>query len=92
MIDCSHGNSSKDYHRQPIVASEIAAQIAAGDTAINGVMIESNLVEGNQNAEEPGASLRYGCSITDACIGWETTTEVLDTLAAAVRKRREIRG
>jgi 3-deoxy-7-phosphoheptulonate synthase len=92
MIDCSHGNSSKDYHRQPLVAAEIAAQVAAGDAAINGVMIESNLVEGNQNAEQPGASLRYGCSITDACIVWESTTEVLDTLAAAVRDRRQKRS
>ena len=89
MIDCSHGNSSKDYRRQPIVAADIAAQIEAGNAHINGVMLESNLVEGNQNGEEPGAMLRYGCSITDACIGWETTTEVLANLAAAVRKRRE---
>lgn len=88
MIDCSHGNSSKDYRRQPAVAADIAAQIAGGETSINGVMIESNLVEGNQNAEQSGACLRYGCSITDACIGWETTTGVLETLAAAVRERR----
>lgn len=92
MIDCSHGNSMKDYRRQPMVAAEIAAQIEAGNTAINGVMLESNLVEGNQNADAPGTELRYGCSITDACIDWETTTAVFDTLATAVRKRRETKS
>lgn len=88
MIDCSHGNSSKDYRRQPAVAADIAAQIANGNTAISGVMIESNLVEGNQDANQPTNRLIYGCSITDACIGWEDTTHTLNTLAAAVRHRR----
>lgn len=91
MIDCSHGNSCKDYRRQPAVAGEIAAQIAAGNRAINGVMIESNLVEGNQNADTT-TPLAYGRSITDACIGWDTTTSVLDSLATAVRQRRSPRA
>jgi 3-deoxy-7-phosphoheptulonate synthase len=83
MVDCSHGNSSKDYSRQPIVAEDVANQLAAGSTAICGVMIESNLLEGNQKKPDV-----YGVSITDACISWETTVTTLETLAAAVRERR----
>ncbi len=88
MVDCSHGNSSKDHARQPIVAREIAAQIAAGSDRIFGVMVESHLVEGRQD-QKPGQSLTYGQSITDACISWKTTEEVLEELAAAVRTRRK---
>jgi 3-deoxy-7-phosphoheptulonate synthase len=86
MIDMSHGNSGKDHRRQPIVATEIATQIAQGQTAIFGVMMESFLVEGRQDLVTP-STLRYGQSITDACMGWETTLAVLDELAAAVRGR-----
>ena len=88
MVDCSHGNSSKDHARQPIVAHDIATQIAAGSEQIFGVMIESHLVEGRQN-QQPGQPLAYGQSITDACISWETTADVLEELAAAVRERRK---
>lgn len=88
MVDCSHGNSSKDHARQPIVAHDIATQIAAGSEQIFGVMIESHLVEGRQN-QQPGQPLAYGQSITDACISWETTEDVLEELAAAVRERRK---
>ena len=87
MVDMSHGNSSKDHRRQPIVAKEIAAQVAAGDSAIFGVMMESFLVEGRQDLVAP-TTLRYGQSITDACMGWETTVDVLAELAASVRSRR----
>lgn len=87
MIDCSHGNSLKDYRKQPAVAASIAEQIAGGSKAIAGVMIESHLVEGRQDAK-PGVPLKYGQSITDACINWDTTVTVLDQLAEAVRKRR----
>lgn len=87
MIDCSHGNSLKDYRKQPGVAASIAEQIAGGSTAIAGVMIESHLVEGRQDAK-PGVPLTYGQSITDACINWDTTVTVLDQLAESVRKRR----
>jgi 3-deoxy-7-phosphoheptulonate synthase len=89
MVDCSHGNSNKDHARQPLVAQDIAAQIAAGSQDICGVMIESHLVEGNQS-QQPGRELVYGQSITDACISWETTEEVLEGLAAAVSHRRQI--
>ena len=88
MIDCSHGNSLKDYRKQPIVAENIANQLATGSRGIAGVMIESHLVEGRQNAK-PGDALCYGQSITDACISWETTEAVLTQLAESVQARRK---
>lgn len=88
MVDCSHGNSSKDYRLQPLAARDLAAQIAAGSRAIAAVMIESNLVEGKQGLGAEPSELVPGQSVTDACIGWEETVTVLDTLAAAVRARR----
>jgi 3-deoxy-7-phosphoheptulonate synthase len=91
MIDTSHGNSSKDHRRQPVVAHDIAEQVSVGDAAIFGVMIESFLAEGRQDLRDPSA-LAYGQSITDACIGWEATGPVLQELAAAVRARRAARG
>jgi 3-deoxy-7-phosphoheptulonate synthase len=87
MIDCSHGNSQKDYLRQPEVARSVAEQVAAGSHALCGIMLESHLVEGRQDLV-PGKPLVYGQSITDACISWETTVPVLDELADAVRARR----
>ena len=87
MIDCSHGNSCKDFTRQPLVAADLCEQIAAGNRSIAAVMVESNLVEGRQSIG-PRESLNYGQSVTDACISWETTVEVLDGFAAAVRERR----
>ena len=83
MIDCSHGNSNKDFSRQPRVAADIGEQIANGATAIAGVMIESHLLEGNQKTPDS-----YGVSITDACISWQTTESVLSDLAEAVKQRR----
>jgi 3-deoxy-7-phosphoheptulonate synthase len=88
VIDCSHGNSAKDYRRQPEVAADIARQIAAGSAAIAGVMLESHLVEGRQDITNGRAGLRYGQSVTDGCIGWDDTARLLDDLAAAVRGRR----
>ena len=92
MIDCSHGNSSKQHKRQIIVAEDIAAQLAGFETAqyIMGVMIESNLVEGRQDIPSEGPqALTYGQSVTDACISWEDTVTVLDKLRQGVRDRRE---
>jgi len=86
MIDLSHDNSGKDPERQPAVAADVSAQLAAGDRAIVGVMLESFLVAGRQDLK-PGAELTYGQSITDGCISWETTVEVLDELTHAVRAR-----
>jgi 3-deoxy-7-phosphoheptulonate synthase len=90
VIDCSHGNSSKDHRRQPLVAADIAAQVAAGSRVIAGVMVESHLVEGRQDWKGKDAST-YGCSITDACISFQETIPVLDGLAAAVRARRAVK-
>ncbi|KKK18699.1 Phe-inhibited DAHP synthase AroG [Aspergillus rambellii] len=90
MVDCSHGNSQKDHKNQPKVAAVLAEQIAAGETGIMGVMIESNINEGNQKVPAEGkAGLKYGVSITDACINWEDTEVVLANLAQAVATRRE---
>lgn len=77
MIDCSHANSNKDYRNQPIVANSIIDQIEQGNNAIIGVMIESNLNEGNQSSEQPKENFKYGVSVTDACINWETTDQLL---------------
>ena len=89
MVDFSHANSYKDYRRQPEVATNVAEQLAAGSKAITGVMIESNLVEGNQKADgKQREELVYGQSITDACINFDTTETVLRQLAEAVKARR----
>jgi len=85
MVDCSHGNSDKDYRNQPKVAGVLCEQIAAGSRAIASVMVESHLVEGNQKISD---EMTYGQSVTDACISWETTEEVLDGFARAVQARR----
>ena len=89
VVDCSHGNSSKDHRRQPLVAADVAAQVAAGAAAIGGVMIESHLVEGRQDWKGRDVST-YGCSITDACISFAQTVPVLEALAAAARARRAL--
>lgn len=87
MIDLSHDNSSREHQRQIEVATDVAAQIAAGDQRITGIMIESHLHEGRQDMV-PGQALQYGVSLTDACISMEQTIPVLHQLAAAVRTRR----
>ncbi|WP_246486183.1 3-deoxy-7-phosphoheptulonate synthase [Kribbella qitaiheensis] len=87
VIDASHGNSRKDHRRQPGVAAEIGAQVANGNQAIVGVMLESFLVEGRQELD-PTRELTYGQSITDACMGWDTTEAVLTQLRDAALTRR----
>jgi 3-deoxy-7-phosphoheptulonate synthase len=87
MIDFSHANSSKQFKRQMDVGSDVCQQIAGGEQAIMGVMIESHLVEGSQSLES-GEPLTYGKSVTDACIGWEDTDAILRQLADAVKARR----
>jgi len=77
MIDCSHGNSNKDFRRQPGVAESAVAQIKDGNRSIMGLMLESHLHEGNQSSEQPRSEMRYGVSVTDACINWETTETLL---------------
>ena len=88
IVDCSHGNSAKDYRKQPEVAANIADQVASGSSNICGVMLESHLVEGKQDIKKGREGLRYGQSVTDGCIGWDETVETLKKLAAAVRSRR----
>ncbi len=87
MVDFSHANSRKQYALQIEVADDVATQMANGDERIIGVMCESHLVEGRQDLT-PGKPLEYGKSITDACIGWDASIDVLDLLAEGVRKRR----
>ena len=91
MIDASHGNSSKKYENQPLVVDAIAQQLEAGDRRIGGVMVESHLVAGRQD-QVPGKPLRYGQSITDACIDWPASVAVLERLAKAIERRRMTRS
>jgi 3-deoxy-7-phosphoheptulonate synthase len=84
VIDCSHGNSGKDHRRQPVVVEDVAGQMEAGQRGISGVMLESFLVPGRQDL---GGELTYGQSVTDACMGWEPTVEVLNRLASAAKRR-----
>lgn len=91
MVDCSHANSSKQYERQIDVARDIAAQVSAGSKRIFGVMVESHLHAGAQKftpGKDDPSQLRYGQSITDACIGWDDSPGVLDVLSQAVITRR----
>jgi 3-deoxy-7-phosphoheptulonate synthase len=88
MIDCSHANSGKAHERQIDVANDIAEQLSGGERRIVGVMVESHLEAGRQDLK-PGVPLRYGVSITDACLSWAQTEPVLETLAQAVRRRRQ---
>ena len=87
MIDASHANSRKIPARQVDVARDIATQVGRGSRSIFGIMLESNLVEGRQNVVD-GQALTYGQSITDPCMGWAATEDVLRDLADAVRRRR----
>ncbi len=89
MIDCSHGNSHKKWQEQHLVAEDVAAQLAAGNDHIGSVMIESNIHSGSQKCTD--TPLKYGVSVTDACVDWEGTLAILDTLAAGVRARRAVR-
>jgi 3-deoxy-7-phosphoheptulonate synthase len=91
MVDASHGNSSKDYRRQPAVAESLAEQLTDGESGVVGVMLESFLVAGRQEPGDP-ATLTYGQSVTDACMDIEMTAGTLETLAAAVRARRDATG
>ena len=87
MVDASHGNSGKDYRRQPDVAQALAEQLTAGERGITGVMLESFLVAGRQSPGHP-ATLAYGQSVTDACMDIDMTAATLETLASAVTRRR----
>jgi 3-deoxy-7-phosphoheptulonate synthase len=87
MVDFSHANSAKRHQRQVTVGRDFAEQVGDGDSRLFGCMVESHLVAGRQDAK-PGQELTYGQSVTDACIAWDDTAELLETLAQAVRRRR----
>ncbi len=89
MIDFSHANSRKKFKRQRYVCRDVCSQLAEGDHRIMGVMIESNLVEGRQD-QMPDRELLRGQSITDPCIGWDDTVEMLQELSDAVATRRQV--
>ncbi|MFO0032979.1 MAG: 3-deoxy-7-phosphoheptulonate synthase [Cyanobacteriota bacterium] len=89
MVDCSHGNSNKDYRRQADVLRDVALQVRDGSVHVMGLMLESHLVAGNQKIPSDLAQLTYGQSITDACIDLATTLELLEELAAAVQDAQE---
>ncbi|KAI9280520.1 3-deoxy-7-phosphoheptulonate synthase [Sporodiniella umbellata] len=90
MIDCSHGNSNKDHRNQPKVAQCIAEQISQGEDSLVGIMLESHLEEGKQSVPAEGiCALKYGVSITDACINWSDTESVLLNLSQAVQRKRK---
>ena len=88
MVDCSHGNSNKDFRKQPEVIEQVIGQIVDGNQSISGLMIESNLEEGNQKVPADHTQLKYGVSITDACINWETTEKVLLEAHKRLQKRK----
>ncbi|MDO8457765.1 MAG: 3-deoxy-7-phosphoheptulonate synthase [Burkholderiaceae bacterium] len=95
MVDCSHANSSKQHEKQIEVAKDIASQLGAGSHSVFGVMVESNLQAGAQKftpGKDSIASLEYGKSITDACIGWDDSVNVLEILAQGVLARRKQAG
>ena len=85
IVDCSHANSNKDYSLQPLVAKDVFHQIIEGNKSIIGIMLESNLNEGNQAAERPKNELKYGVSVTDACINWNTTSQLLADAASLLK-------
>lgn len=85
MVDCSHGNSNKDYRRQAEVAQSALGQIKGGNRSIIGLMLESHIHEGNQSSEQPRDAMRYGVSVTDACINWQSTDTLLRHLHNELR-------
>ena len=86
VVDCSHANSNKDHALQPLVMDDVVEQVVEGDRSIVGVMIESNLHEGKQGIPKDLKALKHGVSVTDACVGWETTEAMLLKAAARLRK------
>ena len=85
VVDCSHANSYKNPELQPLVMSDIVNQVRYGNRSLVGVMIESNLFAGNQPIPEDLSQLKYGCSVTDACVDWETTEQMLREAANQLR-------
>jgi len=89
VVDCSHANSYKKPELQPLVMADVINQIRHGNKSLVGVMIESNIVAGNQKIPQDLSQLTYGCSVTDGCIDWDTTAAMLRSAAAELRLRPE---
>ncbi|GGY54565.1 3-deoxy-7-phosphoheptulonate synthase [Pseudoduganella sp. SL102] len=87
VVDCSHANSYKKPELQPLVMTDVTNQIVHGNRSLVGVMIESNICAGNQKIPADLSELKYGCSVTDACIDWETTVQMLKSADAELRRR-----
>ncbi|MCK5666808.1 MAG: 3-deoxy-7-phosphoheptulonate synthase, partial [Thiotrichaceae bacterium] len=85
MVDCSHGNSDKNPELQPLVANDVIQQILEGNTSIIGIMLESHLHKGNQSIPDDLNQLKYGVSVTDACIDWPTTEKLLRNMAERLK-------
>jgi 3-deoxy-7-phosphoheptulonate synthase len=85
VIDCSHANSYKKHEWQPLVMADVVNQVRLGNRSLVGTMIESNLVAGNQSIPEDLTQLKYGCSVTDACVDWETTEKMIRDAARLLR-------
>jgi 3-deoxy-7-phosphoheptulonate synthase len=92
MVDCSHGNSNKEPARQLVVAENVADQIVSGNRSIVGLMLESNLEAGSQSIPPTRSELRYGVSVTDPCIDWTTTEQLLRSLDGRLRAAPRFRG
>ena len=86
MVDCSHANSNKEPELQPLVVDNVANQILEGNTSIIGLMVESNLKGGNQSIPDNLDDLKYGVSVTDGCIDWETTESCLRSMRDKLKK------
>ncbi|MCG6200197.1 3-deoxy-7-phosphoheptulonate synthase [Psychromonas antarctica] len=91
IVDCSHANSSKDYSLQPLVADNVFHQVVKGNKSIIGIMLESNINEGNQSADLAKEQLKYGVSVTDACIDWDTTSQLLADAARLLKDTLQTR-
>lgn len=89
IVDCSHANSYKKPELQPLVMADVINQVLNGNRALLGVMIESNIVAGNQKIPEDLSQLKYGCSVTDACIDWDSTANMLREAASRLRRRHQ---
>jgi len=87
VVDCSHANSNKDFNMQPLVMDNVVSQVLEGDRSIVGLMIESNIHEGAQKIPKDRSQMKYGVSVTDACVSWETTETMLRGAAAKLRAR-----
>ena len=92
MIDCSHANSNKDHNLQPLVMKNVANQIIDGNKSIIGLMVESNINAGNQSITDDLGELKYGVSVTDKCVDWSTTEDMIKELQQSVGKVLSSRG